>query len=219
MKANFLHVFSFLALSAMVSSCGMPGAGTTNTVTNTSGSSNIQTSAAGSILGAVLGSILGQNNQISQEQLIGTWQYNGASCKFESENLLKQAGGEFIASSVESKIDDAFSKVGIKKGASSITFANDGTCSFVMGERAVAGTYEFDQTTGKLVVTGTLGLMQSEGYVVKGTDGSISILYDADKLLDMVNLIGSKTSNTSIKTISSLLGSYDGIKVGMNLTK
>lgn len=214
MKSNFLHVFSFLALSAMVSSCGMPGAGTTNTVTN-----NTQTSAAGSILGAVLGSILGQNNQISKDQLIGTWQYNGASCKFESENLLKQAGGEFIASSVEGKIDDAFSKIGIKKGASSITFANDGTCSFAMGERAIAGTYEFDQTTGKLTVTGTIGLMKSEGYVVKNTDGSISILYDADKLLDLVNMVGSKTSNTSIKTISSLLGSYDGIKVGMNLAK
>ena len=54
---------------------------------------------------------------------------------------------------------------------------------------------------------------------MKNSDGSISILYDADKLLDVVNMISSKTSNTSLKTISSLLGSYDGIKVGMNLKK
>lgn len=217
MKLNFLHVFSFLALSALMSSCGMPGVGTTNTVTNNT--SNTQTSTAGGILGAVLGSILGQNNQISQEQLVGTWKYNGASCKFESENLLKQAGGEFIASSVESKIDDTFSKIGIQKGSSSITFAEDGTCNYAMGDRAIAGTYEFDQTTGKLTVTGTVGLVKTEGYVVKNSDGSISVLYDADKLLNLVNMISAKTSNTSIKTISSLLGSYDGIKVGMNLAK
>jgi hypothetical protein len=88
-----------------------------------------------------------------------------------------------------------------------------------MGDRAIAGTYEFDQTTGKLTVTGTVGLVKTEGYVVKNSDGSISVLYDADKLLDLVNMISAKTSNTSIKTISSLLGSYDGIKVGMNLAK
>ena len=217
MKSNFLHVFSFLALSAMVSSCGIPGAGTTNTVTNNT--NNAQASAAGGILGSVLGSILGQNNQVSKEQLAGTWKYNGISCKFESENLLKQAGGEFIASSLEGKIDDAFAKIGIQKGTSSITFASDGTCSYAMGERAIAGTYEFDQTTGKLIITGTVGLVKTEGYVMKNSDGSISILYDADKLLDVVNMISSKTSNTSLKTISSLLGSYDGIKVGMNLKK
>lgn len=217
MKSNFLHVFSFLALSALMSGCGVPGVGTTNTVTNNS--SSTQNSGTAGILGAVLGSILGQNNQLSQDQLVGTWKYSGAACKFESENLLKQAGGEFIASSVESKIDDAFSKIGIQKGTSSISFANDGTCSFAMGERAISGTYEFDQATGKLTVTGTVGLVKTEGYVVKNSDGSISILFDADKLLDMVNMISAKTSNTSIKTISSLLGSYDGIKVGMNLAK
>ena len=68
-------------------------------------------------------------------------------------------------------------------------------------------------------MTGTLGLMQSEGYIVKNNEGGISILFNADKLLDMVNLISSKTSSTSIRSISSLLGSYDGIKVGMNLEK
>lgn len=217
MKSNFLHVFSFLALSAMMSGCGMPGVGTTTSVTNSS--TTTQSSGAAGILGAVLGAVLGQNNQISQEQLVGTWTYNGAACKFESENLLKQAGGDLITSSVEGKIDDAFSKIGIKKGSSSITFASDGTCNLALGSRAISGTYEFEQSTGKLTVTGTIGLVKTEGYVVKNSDSSISLLFDADKLLDMVNMISAQTSNTSIKTISSLLGSYDGIKVGMNLTK
>lgn len=217
MKLNYLHVFSFLALSALLSGCGIPGVGTTTTVANNSTST--QSSGTAGILGAVLGSILGQNNQLSKDQLVGTWNYNGAACKFESENLLKQAGGEFIASSVEGKIDDAFSKIGIQKGSSSITFASDGTCNLAMGSRAISGTYEFDPATGKLTVTGTVGLVKTEGYVVKNSDSSISLLFDADKLLDMVNLISAKTSSTSIKTISSLLGSYDGIKVGMNLTK
>lgn len=217
MKSNFLHVFSFLALSAMMSGCGMPGVGTTTSVTNSS--TTTQSSGAAGILGAVLGAVLGQNNQISKEQLVGTWTYNGAACKFESENLLKQAGGDLIASSVEGKIDDTFSKIGIKKGSSSITFNSDGTCNLALGSRAISGTYEFEQSTGKLTVTGTIGLVKTEGYVVKNSDSSISLLFDADKLLDMVNMISAQTSNTSIKTISSLLGSYDGIKVGMNLTK
>lgn len=217
MKTNYWHAFSFVALSALLSGCGAVGTGATNTTANNV--SSTQTSGAAGILGAVLGSILGQNNQISQEQLVGTWTYNGSACKFESENLLKQAGGDFIASSVEGKIDDTFSKIGIQKGTSSITFASDGTCQYAMGDRVIAGTYEFDQATGKLTVIGTVGLVKTEGYVVKDSDNSINVLYDADKLLDLVNMISAKTSNTSIKTISSLLGSYDGIKVGMNLTK
>lgn len=218
MKSNYLHVFSFLALSALMSGCGIPGAGTTTSVTNSSTTTQ-SSNTAGGILGAVLGAVLGQNNQISQDQLLGTWTYSGAACKFESENLLKQAGGEFIASSVEGKIDDAFSKIGIQKGSSSITFASDGTCSLAMGSRAISGTYEFDQSTGKLTITGTIGLVSTEGYIVKNSDSSISLLFGADKLLDMVNIVSAQTSNTTIKTISSLLGSYDGIKVGMNLTK
>lgn len=221
MKKKYLHVLSLAALATLATGCGSSNMSNIagNVANGMMGSQSSSSSATGSILGAVLGSILGQNNQISQEKLIGTWKYQGSECKFESENLLKQAGGEFITSSVESKIDNMFSKIGIKKGTSTVTFEKDGTCSFGLGGRTISGTYEFDQETGKLVMTGTLGLMQSEGYIVKNNEGGISILFNADKLLDMVNFISSKTSSTSIRSISSLLGSYDGIKVGMNLKK
>lgn len=214
MKRKFLSVFSILALAALTGACGVPGVGSTTTATPATTGSQTE-NIAGGVLGAVLGSILEQGNQLSQADLIGTWNYEGASCKFESENLLKQAGGEFIASSVEAKVDEYFAKIGIKKGMSSITFAEDGT--YQLG--SLIGTYEFDQATGKIVLKGTLGLMQSDGYVVKDGNGQISILYSADKILQLMKALNERSNNTSIKTLSSLLGSYDGIKVGMRLKK
>lgn len=165
-----------------------------------------------------LGSLFGNSTKITKEDLVGTWNYQGPDCRFESENLLKKAGGEIAAKKVEDKLSEMFGKFNIKPGSFSYTFNEDGTYTMKLGRKTVKGKWLFDEEERILTVQGTLGLAKSKAIVCKNGQ-NISLLYDADKLLTIVTLVGSKINSSAIKAVSSLLGSYDGMKVGFELSK
>lgn len=48
--------------------------------------------------------------------MTGTWRYTGSAIEFESENLLKKAGGTVAASAAEQKLDEQLPKSALKKG-------------------------------------------------------------------------------------------------------
>lgn len=149
--------------------------------------------------------------------ITGTWVYNGTAVQFESDNLLNKAGGAVAASTVESKLDEQLAKIGIKAGATSFTFNEDGSFSSLIGKRTVKGTYTYDSSTSTLNLkyAGLVGMNSA----VSGSSSTISLLFDADKLLQLVTFLGSKVNNTTIKTISTLAESYDGMKLGLEMTK
>lgn len=172
----------------------------------------------GNVLSSVLNLLLGQSNQITRQDLIGTWTYESPECRFESENLLKKAGGEIAASKIESKLAESFAKIGIKEGVSQYTFGEDGTFQMAMGTRTLSGIYTFDESTRVLTLKGTFGLTSMKSTVCR-SGSSISLLFDADKLLNIASVAGSLTNNTMLQGLSSLIGSYDGMKVGFKLKK
>lgn len=211
-----MTMFACMALVSL-SSCGFsaPNVATGN---NTQNSASEGAQIGSGILGSLLGNILGSGNTVKQVDLIGTWNYVGSDCKFESENLLKQAGGEIAAKTLKVKMDDMFEKVGIKAGAFGYTFNEDGSYSMNLGGRSISGTYTLDEANGKLTLVGMLGLTKMDATVVK-SNNQISILYDASKLMQVVTAIGSQSGNATIKTVSTLLDSYEGVKVGFALSK
>ena len=62
------------------------------------------------------------------------------------------------------------------------------------------------------------GLGRISPKVIK-TGDTISLLFQSDKFLSMMQKVGKLSSNSTISTLSSLLNSYDGILVGMQLSK
>lgn len=149
--------------------------------------------------------------------ITGTWKYTGSAVQFESDNLLERAGGTVAASTVESKLDTQLSKVGIKPGATSFTFNEDGSFKSVVGKRTLKGTYTYDKSasTVNLKFAGLIGMNAG----VSGSSSKMSLLFDADKLLQLITLLGSKVNNTTIATISALAQNYEGMNVGMELSK
>ena len=85
------------------------GNGNTN-----SNSSSDATNTGTTILGSLLGNLLGTSSTLSQKSIEGTWNYSGANCVFESENLLAKAGGAVAANKIENDINTQLVKVGIK---------------------------------------------------------------------------------------------------------
>jgi len=198
---------AIVAASLTLASCGLGTTGTTTTDNN----SSIQ-QVGGDILGTILGSLLGGTT--SQQSLIGTWTYYGPKVVFESENILSQLGGQVVSSNLEQKLGTQLSKMGFSAGKSTLVLNNDGSCTLTLGKRALTGTYAYDNSTNKLTLTSVLGVGQMTCTVsVQGNQ--LYMLFDADKLLSVATSLSSKSTST----LSSLLQSYTGLKLGWAMTK
>ena len=85
----------------------------------------------------VVSAVTGKNTV----DMTGTWSYTGSAIEFESDNLLMKAGGAVAATTAEAKLDEQLSKVGIKPGQMSFTFAADSTFNVKLGAKTLKGTY------------------------------------------------------------------------------
>ena len=149
--------------------------------------------------------------------MTGTWTYTGSAIEFESDNFLKKAGGAAAASLAENKLDEQLAKIGIKDGQLSITFNADSTFTSTIGKRSMQGTYSYDAATNQVQLK-YLRLLNMNAKV-NCTSNSMELLFNSDKLLKLITFLSSKSSNTTLKTISSLADSYDGMMLGLELKK
>ena len=159
-------------------------------------------------------------NAVTGNQTIdmtGTWTYSGSAIEFESDNLLQKAGGAAAAAVAEKKLDEQLAKVGIKDGQVSFTFNADSTFTSTVGKRTMTGTYSYD-ATDKVVHLRYFKLLNMNAKI-NCTSTNMDLLFNSDKLLKLIAFISRKSSSTTLKTISSLADSYDGMMLGFALKK
>ncbi len=222
-----------LSLALMAGSVLLTGCGSSSSVLGTVGSavlnnalgtgtssssSSSSSSSTGSLLGNILSNVLGSSSSISQSDLVGTWNYKGADCVFESENLLAKAGGAVAASKIESQLDTQLSKFGIKEGSCSYTFNKDNSFTATIGGRTLNGTYTLNSSDKTIKMSYLAGLASTTCNVVK-SGNTISLLMDSDKMLTLLKGASALTKGTSIGTLTSLLSNYSGMKIGMKMSK
>jgi hypothetical protein len=186
---------------------GQTGA-TTTTTTNT-----------GNAVNTVLQSVLGiTGTKVSKQNLIGTWKYSQPGCAFTSEKLLAQAGGEIVASNVKTKLQPTFQKVGINASNTQVTFNQDGTFSAKVAGKAWSGTYTYDEKTCKITMSGLL--LNINCYAKLNVNG-IGLLFEGKKLLTMMQTMSALAGgqNGTLNTIGDIASSYDGLRVGFDMTK
>ena len=149
--------------------------------------------------------------------MAGTWRFTGSALEFESDNLLQKAGGSLAASAVEQKLDEQLEKIGIKAGELTFVFNADSTFTATVGNKPLNGSYSYDRSAQKvnLKFAKIIGLNAK----VNCTSSSMDLLFNADKLLQLLTYLSSKSSNTTLKTIGSLAETYDGMLVGLGLEK
>ena len=115
------------------------------------------------------------------------------------------------------KLNEQLSKVGIKPGQMSFTFNADSTFNAKLGTKTLNGTYMYNATE-KHVTMKFVRLINMNAKV-NCTSGSMDLLFESDKLLKLITFLSSKSSNATLKTISSLANSYDGMMLGFSLEK
>ncbi len=210
-------IMAALLGTLLLSSCGTPSLGTQGTGL-LSGANAGTTGGAASALGSVLTNLLGGSSAVTASDLQGTWTYRKADCVFETQNLLLKAGGEMAATKIESQLESQLGKVGITPGACTFTFNSDGTYVATIGQYNLTGNYTLNTKSNTLTMTYLAGIGRISPKVVK-TGASISLLFEGDKLLSMVQKVGKLSSNSTVNSLSSLINSYDGMLVGMQLSK
>lgn len=178
--------------------------------------SSKSTSSTGSSIISSLTSIFDATKIASKNQIVGTWTYTEPAVVFSSSNVLKSIGGKVASETIEKQLQAQFEKYGIKEGAMTMTFDKDGNFTQSVGSKSMSGTYTVSGKNVTLKYAG--GVQQFVGTTqIDGSD--LLIVMDASKLLKFANTIGSLTGNSALKTAGSLLGSMDGMQVGLKLNK
>lgn len=219
---KFTISLALMAGAMIFTSCGTTGnisQGTNQSVfnNNTTGS-NTAVNTGTSILGSLLGNLLGTSTTLSQKSIEGTWSYSGANCVFESENLLAKAGGAVAANKIENDINTQLAKVGIKNGSCSFTFNSDNTYTANIGGRTISGNYTLNTKKKTMTLTYLAGLAQMTPHVAM-QNGQLCLLMEGNKMLNLLKTVSALSKSSSMSTVSSILGNYSGMYVGMKLSK
>lgn len=162
-----------------------------------------------------IASVIGLN-KVKPQELIGTWNYSGPGCAFTSENLLAKAGGEMAAVQIEQKLLPYYQQVGISSNNTVITFKEDGTFSAKVGGAPLMGQYTFEESTQKITLK---TLLFSTNCYTKKELGGISILFEANKLLTILQTASALSGNKDLQTIGELSKKYDGVRVGFDMKR
>lgn len=173
-----------------------------------SGSSTTET------LGNLLEGVFSSSN-ITVQDMQGNWTANGPAVAFQGDNFLKQAGGKAAGAALETKLKPYYTKYGLTGAVLTIDEAGNFqlkikklTLKGTVQETAEKGVFEFH-----FAVAGKINLGKVKTYVQK-TSSTMDVMFDASKLITIIDAVA-KYSNISVaKTLSSLLSSYDGLCVG-----
>jgi hypothetical protein len=162
-----------------------------------------------------ISSVIGLD-KVKAQNLIATWKYSGPGCAFTSKNLLAKAGGEVAAVQIEQKLLPYYQQVKISESNTYITFNENGTFSSKIAGTPFSGNYTFDEASQKITLKGLL--LSVNCYAKKEANG-ISILFEAKKLLTVLQTMSAMSGNKDLQTIGDLSKNYDGVRVGFDMKR
>ena len=190
--------------------------GTTGATSSATAATAATTTSIGSIISGLLNNVIGSGTFSKADLCAHTWKYSKPGCAFTSENLLAKAGGEIAANKVEEKLSSYYNKFGFNSSNTQFTFTTDGNFSAQIDGKPWQGTYTFDEKTHAIHLKGLL--LSASGYATKTTNG-ISLLFDQKKLLNLIKMLSAFKGSSTLSAVGTIANSYDGMRVGFEMTK
>lgn len=172
-----------------------------------------------STLGNILEGVFSSSN-ITVSDMAGVWTSNGPAVCFQSDNFLQKAGGIAAASMIESKLSPYYNQYGLNGAV--MTINTDGTFSMKLKNITLKGN--ITQTTEKGVfqftftALGSVKLGSIKTYVQKSYN-TLSVMFDASKLKNLISGIAKIVNIQIVKTLTSILDSYQGLCVGFRMER
>jgi len=201
-------------LAALTCSANTASAQLSNILSQVASTVTNSNSGDGNILSSI-GSIITSKLVPTSTQIVGTWAYQEPAVMFTSDNALKSATSSLISKQIEKKLQTYLTKVGISKGNMNITFESGNTFYVAKkGKKVATGTYTL--TNNEVVLT-FKGRKNPCKLTPQLDNGTLVVVMDMTKLKTFFEGIGSNVSQ--LATITSLMKSMDGMKVGIRLAK
>lgn len=208
-------VLVLAALTAIVTACGTLGQSGSGTTTGSILGSVLTDVLQGGTISNVITSVIGAQT-VTANDLVGSWKYSNPGCAFTSDKLLAKAGGEVVAAEIKSKMLPYYQQIGINSQNTVITFNQDGTYSANFRGTPMSGKWTFDASTYKVTLSGML--LSINCYAKRNANG-IGLLFEAKKLLTVLQTMSALSGNTSLQTIGDISKNYDGVRIGFDMKK
>ena len=167
-----------------------------------------------SIVNKVVDTATGKS-EVTSESIIGTWTYKRPAIILESDNALQKLGGSVATSAAQKELATQLEKVGIKAGALSFTFKNDGSFSMVVKKKTLSGTWTLADKKLKLKFAKAVPVTVTTAM----SSGKLQMVINSSLILKIASTVGSKVGNSVVSTISSLASKYDGMQTGLEMEK
>lgn len=152
----------------------------------------------------------------------GRWSYSGIAVRLTGDDMLTNAASALATGQIEEKLNGYLEQIGLRQDTFSYTFSADSTFSTSFGKLDFPGTYTFSSEDDSINLdyekNGRLGGVTLEAEA-KISLNSMELLFNADKLLNFIEKISAVAGDSGLGTIGSLLGQYDGIRIGFELTR
>ena len=208
-------VLVLAALTAIVTACGTLGQSDSGTTTGSILGSVLTDVLQGGTISNVITSVIGAQT-VTANDLVGSWKYSNPGCAFTSDKLLAKAGGEVVAAEIKSKMLPYYQQIGINSQNTVITFNQDGTYSANFRGTPMSGKWTFDASTYKVTLSGML--LSINCYAKRNANG-IGLLFEAKKLLTVLQTVAAMSGNSNIQAVGEISKSYDGVRLGFDYTR
>ena len=171
----------------------------------------------GSVTDIIEGVLSTSNLEV--KDLAGVWTSTGSAVAFQSEDLLSQAGGVAMASTLESKINPYFTKYGIV--GSVITIQTDGSFSMKLKKTTLKGKIVKGENNKFILSFEAFGKnnLGNVNLYIQKTSTSMDLMFDASKLKTILSSIASLSKKGLGNSLNTFLNSYNGICMGFKMSK
>ena len=166
----------------------------------------------------IIEGVLSTSN-LEVKDLAGVWTSTGSAVAFQSEDLLSQAGGVAMASTLESKINPYFTKYGIV--GSVITIQTDGSFSMTLKKTTLKGKIVKGENNKFILSFEAFGKnnLGNVNLYIQKTSTSMDLMFDASKLKTILSSIASLSKKGLGNSLNTFLNSYNGICIGFKMSK
>ncbi|MBP5383260.1 MAG: DUF4923 family protein [Bacteroidales bacterium] len=169
-----------------------------------------------------VGDLLSGKGSATAFDIKGSWKYQGIAIGAGSDNALANLAASASTGTIENKANELLAKAGIKPGAATFNFKDDGSFTLLAGKINLPGTWtkEGDKLTINFAKVFTFKLVGT----IKTTADGCQILFETGKFLDWVkkvlDAVGKLAgSNATVATVQQALANVDNLKLGFKLSK
>lgn len=168
-----------------------------------------------------VGDVITGTSSASSFDIKGSWKYQGVAISASSENVLTSLATSAGASTIEKKCDDLLAKAGIKAGAATLNFKEDGSFTLNAGKINLPGTWtkEGSKLTINFAKLFTFKLVGT----IKTNASGCQILFDADKFVGFISkvleVVNKVTNNSTLASVQQMLANANGVQLGFKLAK